>query len=101
MFFQFLIAVGTAQHDYSWLNALVDEALSVWRRHHNDTGQTFFRKAINAVVVVFVVHPKLKAIKFTRCVLRCLQLQFDWRITEDHVKLQLDDGASERCEIWR
>jgi|LauGreDrversion4_2_1035121.scaffolds.fasta_scaffold510377_2 hypothetical protein len=44
----------------SWFYALIDEALTERRRKYDYTGITILRKAINAVIIVLIVHPEVE-----------------------------------------
>lgn len=56
-------AIFLCKYNHSWFDTLVDVALSERWRHNNHTRQSFLWKAVNAVVVVLVEHPKLKPLK--------------------------------------
>ena len=102
MFFDLLSAVRRIHHNHSWLDALVHVALSIGWRDNNHTGHAFLREPVDAVVVVFVVHPEFKQL----CVVHSLrgnarlQLELDGRLRQDHVQLKLDHSAHKVPEVW-
>ena len=71
-------AILLPEHNHSRLNALVNEALSEGGRHDDNAGKTLLREAIDAVVVLLVVHPELEPIKeVSFCLDSCVELHLD------------------------
>ena len=86
MLFDLFGTILFSKYYYSRFDALVDVSLSEGWRHDHDAGQSFLGEAIDAVVVIFVVHPKLKLFKFSLFLVHSgLQLHFNWWITQYHV----------------
>jgi len=90
------------KHDNSRLDTLVHVALAEGRWQHDDTGVAFFGEAVNAIVVIFVVHPKF--IFLGQDVLSCALLhrkhrQFNGRFIEYHVKHELNDSLNKADKV--
>ena len=76
------------KYDHCWFDSLVNVALSKRRGQDYNTGVTLFRKAVDAVVVVFVEHPELVLISkhfFTIAGFNAKHWKFDRWVRKDHV----------------
>jgi len=95
--------VGHHVHwEHGRLNTLVNIALAIRRRQHDHTRETFLGEPVYAVVVVFVVHPKVVSLRKLCFVLPHsprLHTQHNGRVIKHHVQGQLEDSSEESLEI--
>jgi hypothetical protein len=88
--------------EHGRLNTLVYITLAIRRRQNDNARETFLRKTVNAVVVVFVVHPKivfLSQLCFSLPHGPRLHTQLNGWIIQDHVQGQLEHSSEESLEI--
>ena len=88
--------------EHSRLNTLVNIALTISRRQHYHARETFLGEPVYAVVVVFVVHPKVVPLGQLCFMLphgpRLHAKQNGW-VIKYHVQGQLEDSSEESLEI--
>jgi len=83
-----VLIVEFRKYNHCRLDSLVNVALSKRRGQDYNTGVTLFRKAVDAVVVVFVEHPELVLISkqfFTITGFNTKHRKFDRWVRKDHV----------------
>jgi len=87
-----------------WFDSLVNVARPVRRGENNCAGVAFLRKAVDAVVVVLVVHPEVELVDQVRLGVPLLNrqlLHFYWRVVQTHVQTQPHHCSEELLEVRR
>lgn len=95
--------VGRNVHrEYSRLDALINVTLTEGWRQYNNARETVLRETIDAIVVAFVVHPKiifLQEVTLSFTLLPRDHAEKNWRVVQDHVQTQLINCSEKPLKV--